>query len=51
MAGILEHSTVTGGPRREKIVAALIAQGVPEPLARVVVEEAAARYSLKAGVG
>jgi len=46
MAGMLE-GTGSGSSRRETIVRALIAQGVPEPLARICVEEAAARYALK----
>jgi len=48
MAVMMEHSVVTGGARREKIVAALIGQDVPEPLARICAEEAAARFSLRA---
>jgi len=46
MAGMLE-GTGSGASRRETIVKALIAQGVPEPLARICVEEAASRYAMK----
>ena len=46
MAEMLE-GTGSGASRRETIVKALIAQGVPEPLARICVEEAASRYAMK----
>lgn len=47
-ADLLELVKKKGADRREELVKAVVSQGVPEPLARIVVEEAAARYSLKA---
>lgn len=47
MARMLEHVKAKGSDRREEIVRALIAQGVAEPLARIVAEEAAAEFSLR----
>lgn len=47
MADMLEESEEAGGVRREEIVAALVAQGVAEPVARIVTEEAARRFTGK----
>jgi len=43
----LEWTKAKGGDRREELVKAVVSQGVPEPLARIVAEEAAARFSLR----